>query len=191
MNGRCMLTFLIGFTIGVITVVAGALALSGALPSLNLTLNTTLPGTNKAGDTGALPWLFPGAYAKYNATGYSIFDQTQFQFTLSVRNVAGNSAELALVSEGFAWTFPVDLSSRDTIIVSITNGIAGEPIREYYTDTYDTVFGNRNVIVAKTDTKILILDEETLWPLAYIETNPDMQAVVIVEITEDTNIPLS
>ncbi len=199
LNGRCMFSFLLGFAGGVIAVVVGALALSGALQSLDLdlglnhTLDIILPLQEDAGegpskDYGSLPWLFPGAYARYTATGTSIFDEEYYNFTLMVGDIQGHSAELVLSSEPMSWTFTVDLSSKEAIIESLAQGIAGEPITTRYTDTYNTVFGERSVIIAKTGTKTLIIDEETLWPLAYIEVNPDMQAMLVMEITQDTNI---
>ncbi|GBF08577.1 hypothetical protein apy_03020 [Aeropyrum pernix] len=89
------------------------------------------------------------------------------------------------------WTFPVDLSSREAIIESMATGLLGEAPETYGSDIYNTVFGPRNVITASAGDKILFIDSETLWPLAYAQSNPDMEAMLIAEITSDTNIDMS
>ncbi|MEB3787650.1 MAG: hypothetical protein GSR78_02710 [Desulfurococcales archaeon] len=194
-----MFPFLLGFAAGVVAVIVGALVLSGVLQNLdmnlglNYTLNNTAPwhggdGEDAGPGYASIPWLFPGAYARYKAVGSSLVDEVHYNFTLMVNEIHSSKASLILSSEPMSWTFTVDLSSKEAIIESLALGIAGEPITNYHTDTYNTVFGERSVIIAKTDTKTLIIDEETLWPLAYIEVNPDMQAILAMEITKDTNI---
>ncbi|BAA80574.2 hypothetical protein APE_1574.1 [Aeropyrum pernix K1] len=185
---RCLAVFLLGLMMGVVAAFIVPLVVD-VLPGYSI--EGFLESLQENNSVDGLPWLFPGAYASYKAYGRSVFDQTEFIMTIRVEEVEGDFAVLSISSESFTWTFPVDLSRKEAVIESMATGLLGEAPETYSTDTYNTVFGPRSVIVASAGDKVVFIDSKALWPLAYAESNPDMQAMLIAEITNDTNIDIS